>query len=108
MEKRTVEEVKIYMLFLNDMRSARIQNRSFVAIAFDKQKLSDWYDEQKAAEIYEDGQWRKTFKKDSYLEWFNPPFGNWQDYSYGHGVNEQWVSLDWINKQQENGILIIN
>ena len=101
METRQVTEVKIYKLILNPMRG-NTENGSIVAIAYEKQKLIDWYNSLLATEVYaEEGspsfechgdshKWHKAFKLGSELEWFNP-CGSFEPDHYGHGISEEWV-----------------
>jgi len=107
METKLVEQVKIYKLVLNPMRSST-EDGKMVAISYSKEKLLDWYKSEMAEKDYvEEGtpsfdcqgdshQWRKTFKKGSVLEWYNPI--NLFDRNsieglkhYGHGIQEQWT-----------------
>lgn len=78
----------------------RMEDREFVALAFDKQKLIDWYEGEKAPEPYKEAgtnrwsgsptMWMKTFKKGSELEWFNPLDTFTVNYN-DQGIIERWV-----------------
>lgn len=68
----------------------RMEAREFVALAFDKQKLIDWYEGEKAPEPYKEAGWMKTFKKGSELEWFNPLDTFTVNYN-DQGIIERWV-----------------
>ncbi len=60
-----------YGLMLNDMRQPNIENLECVKVSSNKQELVNFYKEHLAEKPYSDGQWRKIFKKNSPLEWFN-------------------------------------
>lgn len=62
-----------YALVLNCMLSPNIENIATVPgspISTNRQEVVDWYESHKV-EPYRDGQWYKTFKKGSHLEWAN-------------------------------------
>ncbi len=105
MNKRivVVTEIEVFALVLNDMRSAKIEHSQVVAIAYEKEKLIDFYNSNKV-ETYRDGQWAKSFAKGSPLEWYNT-------YSEGnscrHGINSAWLKEDSISRHIQNGIPII-
>lgn len=95
MKKRTITQVLIYKLVLNAM-TGRMENAQLVAISTDKNKLIEYYNGELAPESYQDGQWAKSFKQSSELEWFNKieflddaSFDQCND--YGHGIQEEWV-----------------
>ena len=98
METRTVEQVLIYYLVLNPMRD-RTEAANIVAISYEKQKLIDWYNSEKADKPYEDNNWSKSFKKEGSLEWYNPVnFGydaeNFEPNHFGHGIRSEWIIND--------------
>lgn len=62
-----------YALLLNDMRWPNIENIAVVKTAETPEELAAWYEGQLAEEPYRDGQWGKSFKPGSELEWYNPP-----------------------------------
>ena len=72
----------MFVLSLNDMRSSKIEHKEFIGWAETAEPLERLLAEEKVEE-YEDGQWRKSFRKDGPLEWYNTPFE-----SYGQGVKE--------------------
>ena len=107
METRQVTQVKLYKLILNPMRS-NTEDGKMVAISYSKDKLLDWYKNEMEEKDYEEvgdpsfechgdsHTWRKTFKKGSVLEWFNPINLFDRDSiegikEYGHGIQEQWL-----------------
>lgn len=112
METRQITQVKIYKLVLNPMRG-NIENASMVAIAYDKSRLVNWYEEQMATEAFSEvgsgsfechgdsHQWNKTFKKGSYLEWYNPT-GLGELNHYGHGIQEGWTTEEAIQNFMGN------
>lgn len=121
METRQITQVKIYKLVLNPMRG-NTENASMVAIAYDKSRLLNWYEEQRATEAFvevgsgsfechgDTHNWHKTFKKDSPLEWFNP-MDSEQPNHYGHGIQEEWTTEEAIQHFMGNnysGVQLIN
>lgn len=94
MEKRSVLEGKIYVLFMNPI-SGRCEDSVPVAASSDYQKLVNWYNSQKCA-MYKDGWMNKQFRKGSPLEYYNPvssaELGN-GDY-WHHGIYAEWIRLD--------------
>ena len=108
MQTRTITEVLIYRLILNDMRYPKIEMKSLVAISTSYEKLVDWYNSQKADDVWVDTideyNWRKVFKKDSPLEWYNsadllqPLKPEVVMNSIGGGIYKTWVDLDVLNK----------
>ena len=104
METRTIEQVKIYKLILNRM-TGRFEDTSMVAIAYDEEKLKDFYDEE-LVERYKDENWSKTFRKGGPLEWNNPL--EWSSYS---GIYEEWTTQDQIENFMNNsfnGTILVN
>ena len=101
METRQTTEVKVWALNMNMMRN-RVELVNTVATSYDKQKLIDWVESQKAETPYSDptkidphdlGSWHKTFKKGSPLEWYNP-LPNYEDIGmYGEGLVFRWVNM---------------
>jgi hypothetical protein len=61
-----------YVLMLNDMRQANCENLQVVHIGDDPEELRKWYREQRCETWTDDARWRKHFRKESELEWFNP------------------------------------
>lgn len=94
-EVRTVQEGRIYILVLNPINSAA-EDGSIAAISDDYNRLVGWYKDQFASESWEDGQWYKTFKKGSPIEWYNPCFSlKLNDTQpFGHGIHDEWILLD--------------
>jgi hypothetical protein len=91
METRTITQVKIYKLQLNPMM-ANFEKVNIVAIAYDLQKLMDWYLDLKVLPYQED-RWHKVFKKGSKLEWYN----SMEDNS-NCGIEEEWTTEEAINQ----------
>jgi len=114
METRQIEEVKVWGLILNPLKE-NTENGNVVALAYEKQKLIDWYNSLLAPEPYEDkGEvnfpskgdfggysnpnhtFYKVFIKGSELEWFNPCDMDVLN-DFGHGLNFQWMQEKDIN-----------
>lgn len=97
MELRESVEVKIYKLYLNDMRSPNIEMLKIAAIGVDREELINWYNKQ-LCDMYRDDYWLKTFEPGSALEWFNPcSQQSLQDSSFSHfgeGIHEEWVPIE--------------
>lgn len=85
MEKRTLEQVKVYKLLLNPI-TANYEKINIVALSYNENDLLKWYKSLKV-DLYEDGVWRKSFKKGSVLEFYNPI-----DYSDYCGVESEWTT----------------
>lgn len=114
METRQITEVKIFALRLNPMRG-NTEAVDVVAVAYDKQKLIDWYNSLKAPEPYKDygenhfspkgdmGGYQsdshcfyKTFIRGSELEWYNPCYDFELD-DWGQGIGDSfWVAQELI------------
>lgn len=105
MEKRTMIQVKLFILCLNPMRD-RMEARRPVILATSFEKLKEWYFEQKADKPYDDNGYYKEFKKDSELEWLNPLSDegrNWGEVtSNGHGVFFDWFNMEESKNNGEN------
>lgn len=102
---RNVEQVKVFKLILNPMTD-RAESGRIVAIAYDRDEMVAWYNSQLADEVYQDGQWNKSFKKGSQLEWFNPVFELDEIDMFGHGIHWEWAeqrAIDYyINKANQS------
>ena len=118
MQTRQITEVKVYKLILNPMRG-NMEDSRLVAIAYEKEKLLNWYTSFRAPEvIVEEGSpsfecqgnshtWRKTFNVGSPLEWYNP-MDNENINHYGHGIQEEWAVEEIIQQfSNTRGIPII-
>jgi hypothetical protein len=77
----------MWILVLNDMRSAQIEMTKPVAVAESRDALESFIENE--AESWRDGQWRKSFRKGSPLEWFNPPFFGGEAFQ-DIGTKEDW------------------
>lgn len=99
METRKLEQAKVHLLVLNSMpgKSELIQ---IAAASLSKEKLEEFYNEHLAPEPYDDPdtstnpeladkKWRRVFKKDSPLQWYNPIGWN-EDSGYHH----EWVPVE--------------
>ncbi len=63
----------MWILFMNDMRSAKIEYIEAVARSETKEGLLSFMEGEKV-ETYRDGNWSKSYKQGGSLEWKNPPF----------------------------------
>ena len=64
----------MFELHMNDMRAANIEAINPVILGETKAEIIAYLEDEKAPAVWEDGKWRKTYKKDSPLEWYNEPF----------------------------------
>ncbi len=71
-----VPRMGLWLLQLNDMRSAQIEQLTAVCRAESFDELTAFIARERAPEPYTDGKWSKRFRKGGPLEWFNPPLGN--------------------------------
>ena len=115
METRQITEEKVWKLILNPMKG-NTEDTTIVALAYEKQKLIDWYNSLLAPEPYKDNgeasfpdkgdfvgyhnsahSFHKVFIKGSELEWFNPceNFDGLND--FGQGLSFQWIQENDIN-----------
>jgi len=103
MQTRTITEVLVYKLVLNNMRS-NTESRTIVAVSTERQNLIDWYNDQLAPEpYYSEGSpsfdchgnshtWYKVFKEGSELEWYNPCYSDFEPDHCGHGISSVWIN----------------
>lgn len=95
MEKRTIEQVKVFKLMMNPMPS-NFENFRIVALSYDEDKLKEFVENEKV-EPYKDGKWHKTFKKGGPLEWMNPM--NWNDNT---GIFAEWATESSVKRFCDN------
>lgn len=95
METRTVQQVLIHKLIMNPM-TGRTEDANLVAWSTDKNSLINWYNNELESEPYSDGNWHKTFKKESHLEWYNPIYDLEKLDHYGQGVQKEWVNEEFL------------
>jgi hypothetical protein len=117
METRQVTQVKLYKLWLHPISSSS-HTVALVAIAYDKQKMIDFYNDQLEAESYQDlvtpaGEVQKGpsiveqeaiyvtkyFKKGSHLENFDPCDITKYDTETDIGINAGWTTQEHIDTQ---------
>ena len=100
METRQVTQVKLFKLILNRM-TERTESGEIVAVAYDKDKLIEWYNSMKSTEriieLDDDRRWSKAFKIGSPLEWFNPCYDDFIPQIFYHGIHEEWVNEEVVN-----------
>ena len=113
METRIVEQVKIFKLILNDMRSSNIEIGTLTPhISHTRQGLIDYLVGEEAESVWTDDSsqgrmWGKSFKKGSDLEWYNKPAGFDELNSYGQGIDEEWIDKTLLYELIENGKCIL-
>ena len=81
----------MFILQLNDMRSANVENIQFVARAETKEELEQFLEREKT-EVYIDSKWSKNFRAGGPLEWFNPP------YSFDKSILSVGTAASWVNE----------
>jgi len=101
----------MFILQLNDMRQpmeqlspvARADTAEELFALMDREKC-DQYDDQNGGKVY-----RKLFKRDGPLEWFNPPKGEVHDkdqpYIMRVGTLDEWVEM--VRKDYEAQVMSI-
>lgn len=74
--------VRVFTLYLNDMRSAKIEYKRLAAIGDTPVSLENLLKAESVPQYTEEGfdenfgrniKWQKSFRKEGPLEWFNPP-----------------------------------
>jgi len=65
----------MFVLCLNDMRGPKVEVLSPVCCAESAEELVRLMEREKS-EPYDDGRWRKAFRKGGPLEWYNRPYVN--------------------------------
>ena len=89
MEIRTINQIKIHYLVMNPMAD-RTEASQIVVMSDDKQRLINYYTDN-MVEPYDDGRFRKVFRKNTPLEWYNPiTLDGYLDH-WGHGMKSEWV-----------------
>lgn len=97
----------MWILRMNDMRSAKIELYEVVARCEDNDKLEQWLILERV-EPYEDGNWRKTFRKGGPLEWYNDPI-----LSLGHGIFNMCSEEEYVEdarrryREFENSVYLV-
>lgn len=127
MEKRTIEQVRIYKLHLKDIRDQ--YSNDIVAIGYEKEKLINWYKDHLADSEYQEEQteankpniievgmkvdkdgdtttdikektyYTKYFKVGSPIEWYEKPEDPLIMSSSGTGIDDSWTTQDHIDKE---------
>jgi hypothetical protein len=82
----------MWVLLLNDMRAANIENIQPVCIAETKQELLNLLEAERVERYTTDNRWGKTYRQGGPLEWMNPP---WDHEDHLHfqdvGTSEDWA-----------------
>ena len=65
----------MYILQLNDMRAANVENLQPVARAETKEELQRFVNGEKV-DLYQDGKWAKVYRQGRPLEWYNAPYSH--------------------------------
>jgi hypothetical protein len=109
METRTVEEVKIFKLILNDMRSLKVELGTLTPhISFSRETMEAFI----RGEKNEGGswvdhlghkEWHKVFRKGSELEWYNCPEDLSYIDSFGHGISFEWIPKEELELLESSG-----
>lgn len=99
METRSITEIKLYKLFLKSIRNPEVKFQ-IVAVSYEREKLIEWYNDQKELEEYTetvgDIVWTKTFKKGSRLEWYAPCSKDFNPDKSGIGIQYEWGTEEMI------------
>lgn len=94
----------MWVLLLNDMRHAHIEQLTPVARAETKEQLIAFL-QRETVEPYQDDHWSKTFKKGGPLEWFNPPWSNEPEHYQDVQSEDEWAEA--ARRRYRNTILCI-
>ena len=95
METRVVEQIKLYWLVMNPVTD-RAESGRITMMSTDKNKLLERY-RNEIVESYDDGHYRKVFRKDGPLEWYNPLWNEETKDTFGHGLYEDWCDRSNFN-----------
>lgn len=98
--------------------TSNTEEKSIVAISYEKDKLIEWYNAEFEAEPYvsiadnyfpakgdfsdnkiEGQRFHKIFKRQGPLEWFNPLQDIYRMGTFGHGIYEEWIQEKDINSE---------
>jgi hypothetical protein len=104
MEKRTIDQVKIYYFVMNPVTDMAESGR-IAMMSYDRDKLMAVY-QSEIVEVYSDDRFRKSFRQGGPLEWYNPIWGMDQVNSYGHGLHSDWVDQENLNTLIKNNHFI--
>lgn len=104
MEKRTLEQVKLYVLRLKPL-AGNPEESHVACIGFRHDLLKQWYAEQLTEDgaSYEEAGFTKVFKKGSPVEMYAAPPSLEIHHAdiYGHGVVEDWVPAENLSRIYE-------
>jgi hypothetical protein len=92
MEKRTIEQIKIYYLVMNPVTD-RAESGRIAMVSYDKDKLIATY-QSEIVEVYSDDRFRKSFRQGGPLEWYNTLWNMDGPDHFGHGLHTEWVDSD--------------
>jgi hypothetical protein len=92
MEKRTIEQTKIYYLVMNPVTD-RAESGRVAMMSYDRDKLISTYQSERV-ESYSDDRFRKSFRQGGPLEWYNLLWNMEQTDSFGHGLHTDWVDSE--------------
>jgi hypothetical protein len=92
MEKRTIEQTKIYYLVMNPVTD-RAESGRIAMMSYDRDKLISTYQSERV-EVYSDDRFRKSFRQGGPLEWFNPLYSMEGSDTFGHGLQIDWVDSE--------------
>ena len=106
MEQRVITQIKVYYLVMNSM-TERTESANIALMSDDKEKLINYYTNN--LEYYQDGNWSKSFKKGSFLEWYNPLWNLEENNPsiFGHGLKSDWVDESHYFNNLKNKFLFI-
>lgn len=100
MEKRVMEEVKLYKLVMNPI-TANAETGCIVAISTEIENLERFLKEQEGPFPFRDSSGYQHFFKEGPLYWYNPLMMSAR--CWGHGIQSEWVYVETYNELRNSG-----
>ena len=97
----------MFVLRLNPV-TGKAEEAITVACAESEQELKDFVLSQKVEVYYSDAGYRKSFKKDSPIEWMNPPHTDWTFFMGQPCIVDIGTRDTWANTAAQNFDKLIN
>lgn len=88
----------MWILFLNDMRSAHVEDVQPVVRAETREELINLIRREQVETYVDDGRWYKSFRKGGPLEWCNKPFTLGAIGTHAHAIRNVGTRQDWMER----------